>query len=148
MTRHPERNCERRREPRTEGAGVHARVRTGHRLTVIDLSPRGALVEAARGLRPGSQVNLYLETDAQRWAVAARVVRCAVAAIDAEAGIVYRAALSFTETCEWIREALTPTGYGMHASLSGSLALAPYNGDELPRELDEATASRREVRND
>ena len=137
MTRHRDRDDERRREPRAGGAGVQACVRSGHRLTVIDLSPRGALVEAARALRPGSHVNLHLETDLQRWVVAARVVRCAVAAIDAEAGIVYRAALAFIETCEAVREALTPAGYGVHASLAGPVDPAAPLGDGLPRAQDE-----------
>lgn len=124
---------------------MRARFRTGHRLTVIDLSPRGALVEAQRALRPGSHVNLYLETDAQRGTVSARVVRCAVAAIDAEAGIMYRAALAFIETCEWVREALTPIGYAVHPTLAGSPAAAAAHGDGIPACRSER---RCEVRND
>jgi hypothetical protein len=88
------------------GGRLCARVRPGHRLVVIDLSPRGALVEAHRPLRPGSRVDVHLECDARRGLVAARVLRCSVAAIDAEAGVTYRAALAFNEICDWIRDVL------------------------------------------
>jgi len=53
---------------------------------------------------------VHLECDAHRAIVAARVVRCAVAAIDAEVGVTYRAALAFNELCEWIRDAATTQG--------------------------------------
>lgn len=138
MTRHREEDCERRREPRAEGSGMRACFRTGHRLTVIDLSALGALVEAERALRPGSHVHLYLETDRERRTVSARVVRCAVAAINAEAGIVYRAALSFIEACEWVREALTPGVHGVRAALTGTEADAGASGDVLPALLERA----------
>jgi hypothetical protein len=133
MNRHRERDSERRREPRAGGAGMRARVRPGHRVTVIDLSARGALIEAARALRPDSNVDVYLETDTQRRTVSARVVRCTVAAIDAEAGVTYRAALSFIESCEWVREALPKAGYWVHGPQTDSAA----NGDGLPATRDE-----------
>jgi PilZ domain-containing protein len=116
---------------------MRARVRPGHRVTVIDLSARGALVEAERALRPNSHVDVYLETDTQRRTVSAKVVRCAVAAIDSEAGITYRAGLSFIETCQWVREALTQTGYAVHGprAASPSFAAACVNG--LPAAQDE-----------
>lgn len=132
MSRLRDRDCERRLEPRAAAAGMRALVRPGHRLIVIDLSPCGALVEARRALRPGSNVDLHLETDTRRGTVSARVVRCAVSAIDPEAGLTYRAALSFIDTCEWVREALTQRGYGMHAPLAGSTVPQPANGDGLP----------------
>jgi hypothetical protein len=46
------RQRERRREERVTGSRLCARVRPGYRLVVIDLSVRGALVEAGRPLRP------------------------------------------------------------------------------------------------
>jgi hypothetical protein len=126
--------AERRREDRVTGAAMRARMRPGHRLVVIDLSARGALVEAARPLRPGSHVDVQLETDARRGMVAARVVRCAVAAIDAESGVTYRAGLSFNDTCDWVREALTPAGHAIHGGTAG-IALQPAReGDLLPDE--------------
>ena len=111
---------------------MRARLRPGHRLTVIDVSPGGALVEVERALRPGTRVEVHLETDAQRRTVSARVVRCAVAAINS-AGITYRAALAFIETCEWLREGLTPAGYRVRAPLAGGAALSAADGDALPR---------------
>jgi hypothetical protein len=100
---------ERRKEPRTAATGMRARARPGHRLVVIDVSSRGALVEAMRPLRPGSHLEVQLETDAHSAMLRARVVRCAVAALDAS-GVTYRAALSFNDSCELLREAATPVG--------------------------------------
>jgi hypothetical protein len=88
--------------------GVRARVRTGHPLIVIDVSPDGALVEAGRPLRPGSQVELHVESDRQHARFAARVVRCDVVAISADYGTTYRAGLSFNEPCAWVCEHATP----------------------------------------
>ena len=111
------------------GRGVRARVRLGHRLVILDMSPRGALVEGQHPLRPGSRIEVHLESDARRDMVAARVTRCGVIAIDPESGVTYRAALSFNESCEWVREAATHRGYGLPA---GDGAGPSGNGDELP----------------
>src|SRR6185503_10023735 len=100
-------------------------LRPGYRLVVIDVSARGALVEAGRPLRPGSYVDVQLETGACRGTVAARVVRCAVAAIDSESGVTYRAALSFCDTCDWVREALTPAGNAVPAVFGVVTTVAP-----------------------
>lgn len=113
MTRHRTRELERRRDERVSGRGLRARVRPGNRLIVIDLSGSGALVEGRRPLRPGSYVDLHLEFAAREAMVGAQVVRCAVAAIDAEIGVTYRAALCFRESCDWVREALSPAGHGI-----------------------------------
>ena len=104
---------DRRREGRVPGQGVRARVRPGHRLQVVDVSSRGALVEGQRPLRPGSRVEVHLESDTRGSTVAASVTRCLVSAIDPEGGVTYRAALSFTDSCDWVREAATRTGYGV-----------------------------------
>jgi hypothetical protein len=141
MSRHWDRNRERRRERRAGGAGMRARVRPGYQLTVLDMSASGTLVELTRPLRPGSQVDVQLETGLRRGTVSARVVRCAVAAIDSESGITYRAALSFMETCEWVREALTPIEYGVPASLAGRVTSAAAAGDQLPRLRDEPSGA-------
>jgi PilZ domain-containing protein len=117
MNRFRDRGVERRREERVAGGALRARVRPGYRLVIVDLSCEGTLVEAGRPLRPGSQVELQLETDARRAMVAARVMRCTVAAIDSESGVTYRAALWFSESCEWVRETLAPAGYGIPASV-------------------------------
>jgi hypothetical protein len=133
MNRYRDRDPDRRREERVTGSGLRARVRPGHRLIVIDMSCAGALVEAGRPLRPGSYVDLHLETEARRGLVAARVVRCTVAAIDAESGVTYRAALCFSETCDWVREALTPAGYAIPDAATPAPAPSLESGDALPR---------------
>ncbi len=139
MNCHGDRDPDRRREERIAGAGLRARVRPGHRLIVIDLSERGALVEAGRPLRPGSHVDVHLETEVRRGAVGARVVRCAVAAIDSESGVIYRAALSFNERCDWVREAVTPAGYGVPDFAAAESTSPAGGGDRLPVAWDEGT---------
>jgi hypothetical protein len=83
-------------------------------------------------------VDVHLETDVQHGIISARVVRCAVSAIDSNAGITYRAALAFVETCEWMREALTPGAYPVHAPPSGTADARSANGDPLPPLGDES----------
>jgi hypothetical protein len=139
MNRHRDRDPERRREKRVAGTGLRARVRPGYRLVIIDLSGSGALVEARRPLRPGSYVELHLESEARGGMVAARVVRCAVAALDSEIGVTYRAALCFNESCDWVREALTPAGFGIPSEAVPSLVPHGGSGDRLPRERGDDT---------
>jgi PilZ domain len=136
MNRCRDRERERRREDRVGHSGLRARMRPGYRLIVIDVSTCGALVEAGRPLRPGSYVELHLETDAQRATIAARVVRCTVAAIHSESGVTYRAALSFREACEWVREGVTPGGYGLHALTAGADSPAASRVDDIPATRD------------
>lgn len=116
---------DRRRERRVPGRGVRARVRLGHRLVVVDVSSRGALVEGQCQLRPGSRVEVQLESEARGSMVAAHVTRCLVSAIDPECGVTYRAALSFADSCDWVREAATPTGYGMPERIEAGASELP-----------------------
>ena len=95
---------DRRRDPRRRTTDMRARMRPGHHLVVIDVSAGGALVEAGRPLRPGSQVEVQMESVDRRGRLAARVVRCTVAAIHPESGVTYQAALSFNESCDWVCE--------------------------------------------
>jgi hypothetical protein len=88
---------------------VRARARPGHRLIVVDVSSRGALVEASRPLRPGAQLEVQIETGARTALVRARVVRCAVSALQASV-VTYRAGLAFAERCDWVSEVATPAG--------------------------------------
>jgi PilZ domain len=120
---------ERREEPRRPAEGVRGRVRLGHGLLIVDVSSRGALVEGRSPLRPGSRVEVQLETDARRELIAARVMRCGVVAIDPEAGVTYRAALAFTETCEWVREHATRSGYALPVTNGRP---EPPDGDGIP----------------
>jgi hypothetical protein len=110
------RGVERRREKRIRTPAVRARVRPGHLLVVVNVTSDGALVQAGRPLRPGSPIEVQFETDARRGRVAARILRCAVAAIDSATGVTYRAALSFDERCEWLCEPPTRGGYRVHAA--------------------------------
>src|SRR5688500_1608677 len=102
---------ERRREARMAARDVCALVRPGQRLVVIDVSANGALVEGGRPLRPGSDIEVQLESDVRGGMIAAHVMRCSVAALHGERGITYRAALAFHEACDWVREILTLQGY-------------------------------------
>jgi len=138
MTRHRTRELERRRDDRVSGRGLRARVRPGYRLIIIDLSCSGALVEAGRPLRPGSYVDLHMESEARAAMVAARVVRCAVAAIDSEIGVTYRAALCFSESCDWVREALPPGGHGIPPEPADEGAGSTAGGDRIHGGRDEA----------
>jgi hypothetical protein len=138
MNRHRDGVLDRRGEERVAGTGLRARVRPGYRLVVVDLSASGALVEARRPLRPGSHVDLHLESEARGGMLAARVVRCAVAAIDSESGVTYRAALCFDAECDWVREALTLRGYGIHSEPAPEGAAPPGNVDRLPGEREVA----------
>lgn len=101
---------ERRREARLAPDGLRGRVRPGHTLAIVDVSAAGALVEAGCQLRPGARVELHLERDEERRLISAMVARCSVATIDAHDGVLYRAGLSFTEPCEWVRAAATREG--------------------------------------
>jgi PilZ domain-containing protein len=111
---------ERRRERRTPARNMQARVRPGHRLVIIDLSAGGALVEGGKPLRPGSHIELHLESERWRRLFPALVLRCVVAAIDPEAGVTYRAALAFDEVSDALREWLTLGGYEVHVDRSSS----------------------------
>ena len=88
-----------------------ARIRLGHRLVVIDVSSSGALVEGPCPLRPGSRIEVQLDTEIRGSMVAAQVTRCAVSAIDPDSGVTYRSAIAFAESCDWVREAMTQVGY-------------------------------------
>ena|SRR3954468_3998080 len=109
---------ERRAEARVPADGVRARVRLGNSLVILDVNSRGALVEGQNPLRPGSRIEVQFESDLRRDMVAARVVRCGVVAIHPESGVTYRAALCFSETCDWVREVATHGGYRMPAEVA------------------------------
>ena len=100
------------------GRGIAARVRPGHRVHVIDVSAGGALLEAARPLRPGSDVEVQFERDDRRVRVSATVVRCGITAIHAERGPTYRAAVSFNDPLDWLRKRRLG-GHGMPGENAG-----------------------------
>ena len=92
-------------------AGTQAILRPGYAVALIDLSAGGALIEGPRPLRPGTRMHVQLVNGTRRLALTAHVLRCSVAALDAEAGVRYRGAIRFDERCEAIWEANTPDGY-------------------------------------
>ena len=80
---------------------TRATLRPGCAVHVVDLSARGALVQAAQPLRPGARVHLQLVTTERAFALVGRILRCAVWTLDAERGATYRGALHFDERCEF-----------------------------------------------
>jgi hypothetical protein len=89
---------ERRRWPRQTYAGGQlppsARLRPGAEVTVVNLARGGALVESNMRLRWGTRCDFEWTSAEGVVSVAARVVRCFVARLDASA-VRYRTALSF-----------------------------------------------------
>lgn len=79
-----------------------ATVRPGCTVTIIDLSAGGALVQAGRPLRPGARVHVHFHRGSRRLTLAAHVQRCVVWALDADHGVMYRAALQFEHRCHAI----------------------------------------------
>ena len=116
-----EQDANRRGEPRTSGPRVRsiaARVRGSHAIAVIDLSASGACIEGARPLRPGARIDVHLAFGNRPVVLAARVVRCLVAAIDANQGITYQAGLSFEQRFDWLCEEKTLSGSPLHNECS------------------------------
>ncbi len=88
-----DRRRDRRRSAASLGFAAEAVLRPGVPVDVLELSARGALVEGAAAVRPGLRTELGLDPgDGQRHAVAARVLRCWVCALDP---IRYRCAVGF-----------------------------------------------------
>ena len=84
--------------------GARATLRPACTVVLIDLSAGGALVQSTRPLRPGARVHVQLQRGPRQFALAAHVLRCAVWALDADAGVTYRGALQFEHRCEAIWE--------------------------------------------
>ncbi len=101
---------DRRTHPRTRTDRIRALIRPGQAVIVIDVSPRGVLVESRTQLRPGAVVEVQLEDEERRTSVAARVVRCNVTTISPDRGTTYRAGLAFSHHCAWLSEVETQGG--------------------------------------
>ena len=110
-----------RRKTRRRDAGEHgittARIRPGHQVQLIDLSPGGALVEADRRLLPGSVVELQIQADDRQATMRGLVVRCFVVAVRA-ASVSYRGAIAFDRHLAWFVDG---AGYDV-----------PFRGDATP----------------
>jgi len=85
---------------RWEG-GLTGRIRPGHQVRVLQLSPGGVLVETDRRLTPGVVVEWYVETDVGRHTTRALVARCYVCAAG-PATLLFRAALEFERLVPWL----------------------------------------------
>ena len=107
--------ADRRSAPRLEAFEEHrivsASVRPGHRVRVIDVSSRGALVETSHRLLPGTVVELQVETGTDRASVRGQVLRCAVVRLR-PTWVCYRGAIAFDRHLPWFMdergEAATP----------------------------------------
>ena len=75
------------------------RLRAGRELSVINVSPWGALVEGATRLLPGTNVDVHVTAAQGRVLVRARVIRCAVWAVTPD-DVLYRGALAFAAEVE------------------------------------------------
>ena len=95
---------ERRREPRLAGVdlpdGLTGRIRPGHQVRVVDISRSGILIDSARRLLPGTQVDVQLDAGLQRHACRARVVRCGISELGPQV-VIYRAGLAFEREVTW-----------------------------------------------
>jgi hypothetical protein len=109
---------------------ISTMVRPGQWVVLIDVSASGALIAGRRPLRPGARVELHLHRDGHRSALWANVIRCSVAAMDAQR-IVYHAALNFEARADWIREHQTQIGAAVPRNGARDVEDA---GEELPRE--------------
>ena len=95
---------------------VSARVRPGHWAAIINVSDGGALVETARGLRPGTTIDLQFGTPERQTFVRGRVVRCAVIELRSSS-VLYHAAIAFEYPIP-IRERESAANSGVDASLN------------------------------
>jgi hypothetical protein len=123
---------DRRLDPRLSGPTlrhISTMVRPGQWVVLIDMSASGALIAGRRPLRPGARVEVHLHRDGHRSALWANVIRCSVAAMDAQR-IVYHAALNFEARAEWIREHQTQTGTAVPRNGARD---SQHAGEELPR---------------
>lgn len=96
---------------------ISARVRPGHWATIIDVSDGGALVETARGLRPGASVDLQFGTSQRQTFVRGHVVRSTIIDLRSS-GVLYRAAIAFEYPIP-PREPVTAQCDGVIASQDG-----------------------------
>ena len=83
-----------RREPQSDEPLSRVRLRTGRELTVVNISPSGALVEGLTRLLPNTHTDLHIVTRHGRVLVRTRVVRALVWQLERDK-VCYRTALSF-----------------------------------------------------
>ena len=96
---HPERRAQ-TRHPCGMLRSVSVRVRPGHAMAPIDVSPAGMLVEGEQPLRPGAAIEVQMRAGDRRIATRGRVVRCVVSKLRT-GRVWYRAAISFDVPHPW-----------------------------------------------
>lgn len=85
---------------------TQATLRPGCVVHVVDLGAGGALVQAARPLRPGARLHFHLVVRRQHFGLSAQVLRCEVWALDPRIGVTYRGALQFEDRFEFGDDAM------------------------------------------
>ena len=98
---------ERRKDKRWSAAAIrvlHATLRPGRHVEMVDVSASGAQVQTDLPLRPGARVLIRVTTEDFSLSLSAHVVRCAVSAIHPELGVTYRGALRFDDRCQRLAE--------------------------------------------
>jgi PilZ domain-containing protein len=103
--------------------------RPGIPLAGVNLSVGGCLVHSRRPLRPGARIHVQLATEKRSFWLAAEVLRCGVAGLDADRGVTYCAALQFERRCELPWEDSTRGGYSLPVPSDEDPAA---HGHELP----------------
>lgn len=93
LTDHAERRAHARERLGADHAGVAARLRTGSPLRVLDTSLDGMLVESPARLLPGRQVDLVLESGANREPAPWVVIHSRVGCIRGSSFLRYRVGL-------------------------------------------------------
>jgi hypothetical protein len=79
---------------------LKATLRPGNAVALVNLAVGGALVHSTRPLRPGSRIHVQITGGTHIVRVSAHVLRCGVAGLSAEDGVVYLGALKFDGHCD------------------------------------------------
>jgi hypothetical protein len=90
----PDRRHANRRAPGSDETLSRVRLRTGRELSVVNISPVGALVEGTTRLLPGTHVDVHIVTRHGRVLVRTRVVRAHVWRLEMDL-VCYQTALAF-----------------------------------------------------
>jgi len=117
------------------------RLRTGRELTVVDVSPLGALVEGTQRLLPGTHVEVHINGGRGRVLLRARVVRCLVWSLASDA-LHYRGALAFASALDLADGGyLLPEGFDQVQESRGGAY--PAASAQVGSDLDERVARER-----
>jgi hypothetical protein len=98
-----ERRRARRRQTVPEHGIESARVRRGVRLTVVDVSAGGVLIETSHRLLPGMPLEIHLQRNSGTSTIRGRVLRCGVVRLTASS-VCYRGAIGFDQFLPWLIE--------------------------------------------